>query len=155
MATCVACYLIVIYYNVIISWSLTLFFSAWSNPLPWSVQRTTNAEGTQKSCEGMYITEEYFYKDILHVYNDDCSQYDTSTQMGGETVFQWEVFLCQILTWVVCFFCVFQGVKISSKVVWITVPLPVFLVFIMVMNGFTLKNCDYGFRMYLKGYEND
>lgn len=25
----------------------------------------------------------------------------------------------------------------------------------MVMNGFTLPGCDYGFRMYLKGYEND
>lgn len=25
----------------------------------------------------------------------------------------------------------------------------------MVMNGFTLQNSDYGFRMYLKGYEND
>lgn len=25
----------------------------------------------------------------------------------------------------------------------------------MNMNGFTLKNSDYGFRMYLKGYEND
>lgn len=75
--------------------------------------------------------------------------------MGQGTVFQWQVFLCQLLTWVVCFFCVFQGVKLSSKIVWITVPLPVVLVFIMVMNGFTLKNSDYGFRMYLKGYEND
>jgi len=25
----------------------------------------------------------------------------------------------------------------------------------MVMNGFTLRNSDYGFRMYLKGFEND
>lgn len=40
LATCVACYLIVIYYNVIISWALTLFFSSFYNPLPWSRQRT-------------------------------------------------------------------------------------------------------------------
>jgi len=53
------------------------------------------------------------------------------------------------------FFCTFMGVKVSSYVVWVTVPLPVVLVFIMVMNGFTLQNSDYGFRMYLKGYEND
>lgn len=74
--------------------------------------------------------------------------------MGQGTTFQWQVFLCQLLTWVICFFCVFQGVKLSSKIVWITVPLPVVLVFIMVMNGFTLKNSDQGFRMYLKGYDN-
>jgi len=75
--------------------------------------------------------------------------------MGEGTFFQWQVFLSAMLTWVICFFCTFQGVKISSYVVWITVPLPVVLVFIMVMNGFTLKNSDYGFRMYLKGFEND
>lgn len=57
-----------------------------------------------------------------------------------------------MLVWACCFICVFQGVKLSSKIVWITVPLPVVFVFIMVMNGFTLDNCDQGFRMYLKGY---
>lgn len=75
--------------------------------------------------------------------------------MGDGSFFQWQVFLSAMLTWVICFFCTFQGVKISSYVVWVTVPLPVVLVFIMVMNGFTLKNSDYGFRMYLKGYSND
>lgn len=60
-----------------------------------------------------------------------------------------------MLTWIICFLCTFQGVKISSYVVWFTVPLPVVLVFIMVMNGFTLQNSDYGYRMYLKGFVDD
>lgn len=60
-----------------------------------------------------------------------------------------------MLTWFCCWLCTFQGVKISGYVVWFTVPMPVIFVFIMVLNGFTLKNSDYGFRMYLKGYEND
>jgi len=60
-----------------------------------------------------------------------------------------------MLTWAICFFTTFQGVKVSGIVVWITVPLPIVLVFLMVMNGFTLKNSDYGFRMYLKGYVDD
>jgi SNF family Na+-dependent transporter len=49
------------------------------------------------------------------------------------------------------FLCVFKGVKLTSKIVWITVPLPLVFVFIMVMNGFTLEGCDTGFQMYLKG----
>lgn len=36
-----------------------------------------------------------------------------------------------------------------------TVPLPVFFIFIMVMNGLTLENADAGIRMYLKGIEVD
>lgn len=73
VSTCLACYLITLYYNVIISWSLTLFFNAFKNPLPWSVQRIDD-----QKCKGQYyITEEWFYKDILHIYNDDCSAYET------------------------------------------------------------------------------
>lgn len=103
----------------------------------------------------MYITEEFFYKDMLGLYNDDCTWYDQSTTMGEGSFFQWQVFLAMLLTWVICFFCTFMGVKISSYVVWITVPLPMILTFIMVMNAFTLENSDYGYRMYLKGYENN
>lgn len=36
LATCLACYFICIYYNVIISWSVVLFFSGFKSPLPWS-----------------------------------------------------------------------------------------------------------------------
>jgi hypothetical protein len=88
--------MICIYYNVIISWSVVLFFSGFFNPLPWSIQYTKEtAEGVpraNKVCDGnfsadvkgekIFISEEFFYKDILHVYNDDCTKYDTSTTMG-------------------------------------------------------------------------
>ena len=43
IATCVACYIIVLYYNVIISWALAVFFNSFYSPLPWSVQNTKNA----------------------------------------------------------------------------------------------------------------
>ena len=46
----------------------------------------------------------------------------------------------------------FKGVKSSSYVVWVTVPLPVVFVFFMVLNGLSLDNADQGLRMYLKGY---
>lgn len=154
-ATCFACYLIVIYYNVLISWALTLFFNSFYNPLPWSTQRTTDDAGLHKECKDMFITEEFFYKDVLGIYNDDCTSYKPTDSMGEGSFFQWQIFLSSMLTWIICFACVFQGVKISSYVVWFTVPMPVVFVFIMVMNGFTLKNCDEGFRMYLKGYVND
>lgn len=93
----------------------------------------------------------FFYKDILHIYNEDCSVYDTSTEMGANSVFQWEVFCCVLIVWLVSFMCVYKGVKLSSKIVWFTVPIPIFFVFIMVLNGLTLENSDYGIRMYLKG----
>lgn len=56
-----------------------------------------------------------------------------------------------VITWVLVYFCVFKGVKSSSYVVWITVPLPCVFVLFMVLNGLTLNNADQGIRMYLKG----
>jgi hypothetical protein len=55
------------------------------------------------------------------------------------------------MVWLVVFICVFKGVKLTSKIVWITVPLPLIFVVIMTLNGFTLPGCGTGFRMYLKG----
>lgn len=42
IATCLATYIIVLYYNVIISWALAVFFNSFYSPLPWSVQNTKN-----------------------------------------------------------------------------------------------------------------
>ena len=71
--------------------------------------------------------------------------------MGGESRFQWQVWLAQIFVWLTVFVCVFKGVKLTSKIVWVTVPLPLIFVLIMTLNGFTLPGCGTGFRMYLKG----
>ena len=43
------------------------------------------------------------------------------------------------------------GLRTSSYVVWVTVPLPVLFVFLMVLRGLTLENSDAGIRMYLLG----
>ena len=74
---------------------------------------------------------------------------------GQASVWAWDVWLCAVVTWIVVYFCIFKGVKSSSYVVWITVPLPVVFIFIMVMKGLTLENSDQGIRMYLLGEKPD
>jgi solute carrier family 6 (neurotransmitter transporter) member 19 len=87
IASVFAAYIISFYYNVIISWAIVYFFSSFYNPLPWSTQNA-DADYT-KTCKEYPITQEYFYKDILHTITPDCEKYDTSTTMGGATEFQW------------------------------------------------------------------
>ena len=50
LATCIAAFLIVIYYNVVISWALAMFFASFQSPLPWSAQYTTNEAKTFRHC---------------------------------------------------------------------------------------------------------
>jgi hypothetical protein len=50
--------------------------------------------------------------------------------------------IASCIVWFCVFWCVFKGVKSSSYVVWITVPMPTIFIFIMVLNGLTLPNAD-------------
>lgn len=173
-----------------------MMISIFNPSLPWSMQRTKAyqevyckatdqlwPDGTpvmkslvgdwncpkQQECDpsDMYITEEYFMKDLLTTWYykkqpegsdiPDCTKFDTSVYIAGDpaygqkTRFSWPVCLGLLMTWFVTYFCVFKGVKSSSFVVWFTVPGPVVFIFIMVLRGLTLPNADEGIRMYLRG----
>ena len=58
LASVLASFCIVAYYNIIIGWSLLYLVFSFMDPLPWSVQKTTDAAGTYKDCPDLYITEE-------------------------------------------------------------------------------------------------
>ena len=94
-----------------------------------------------------------FYKDIVKLYDEDCVKLDTSDEISSSSIFGWEVYLATLAVWIIVYFIMWKGVNSSSYVVWVTVPLPIFFIFIMVMNGLTLENADAGVRMYLKGYD--
>lgn len=97
----------------------------------------------------------YFYKDLVRTYNVNCEQMDTKTQIVDVSIFGWEQYIATLVVWFIVYFCLWKGVSSSSYVVWVTVPLPIFFIVVMVMNGLTLENADQGIRMYLKGYDAD
>jgi hypothetical protein len=55
----------------------------------------------------MVISEEFFYKDVLGIVNEDCTNYNASDSMGDGSFFQWQIFLSSMMTSIICFFCVF------------------------------------------------
>lgn len=55
-ASVLAAYYIVTYYNIIIGWSLIYLIMSFINPLPWSVEYTT--DGKHRDCDDLFITEE-------------------------------------------------------------------------------------------------
>ena len=78
---------------------------------------------------------------------------DTAHSISSSSIFGWEVYLATLAVWIIVYFIMWKGVNSSSYVVWVTVPLPVFFIFIMIMNGLTLENADQDIRMYLKGHD--
>ncbi|MHC5083721.1 MAG: sodium-dependent transporter, partial [Planctomycetota bacterium] len=123
-------FVIVTYYPTILAYcfsymgdSLGAIFTG--NPLPWG------GEGI----EGVQNASQYF------------TDYRTTGQMAGP--FRGEILLMLILAWVVMYFCIFRGVKLVGKIVWLTVPLPWIMLLILAIRGLTLDGCMKGLTFYL------
>jgi NSS family neurotransmitter:Na+ symporter len=82
---------------------------------------------------------DFFFQDFLKLP-------DSPGVLGG---IRWPIFLGLVLNWVAIFFIIFKGVKAVSKVVMVTVPLPVLIIFIFVIRGLTLDGAVEGLNYYL------
>jgi NSS family neurotransmitter:Na+ symporter len=54
-----------------------------------------------------------------------------------------------IITWTAMYFCIFRGVKLVGKIVWLTVPLPWLMLLILTVRGLTLEGSMQGLVYYL------
>ena len=88
----------------------------------------------------------------MRTINEACTKMNTSDVILDNNLFGWKQYAATLITWVVVYFCMWKGVNSSSYVVWVTVPLPIFFILVMVFKGLTLEGKDLGLRMYLKGH---
>uniref|UniRef100_A0A8C7HE66 Transporter n=1 Tax=Oncorhynchus kisutch TaxID=8019 RepID=A0A8C7HE66_ONCKI len=61
----------------------------------------------------------------------------------------WRLALCLLLVWVVCYFCVWKGVKSTGKVVYLTTTFPYLMLAILLVRGITLPGAAQGIVYYL------
>lgn len=62
----------------------------------------------------------------------------------GTGRFAWEVFGCVIFVWIAVYLSICKGVKTVSIVVWVTMPLPVLFLIILLIKGLTLDGAMEG-----------
>jgi len=138
-----------VYYAVILAWSLRYFFASMSDTLPWSsCDNTWNTDDcvayeknvTMESNTSISSVVEYWERGILH-------KSEGIDQMGSV---QWPLLLCLFLSWVILYFCVWRGLKWTSKVVYFTASFPLLMLFILLIRGITLDGAMDGIIFYLK-----
>lgn len=111
---------IVIYYSTILSWSWIYLWKSFN--LSW---------GTN--------TESYFFNEIL--------QRSSGPAEFGPPI--WYLVLGMLLTWGAIYLILRKGVRNVSKVVMVTVPLPLILLTLLLIRGLTLPGAMEGIRYYL------
>uniref|UniRef100_A0A8C2ZZU6 Transporter n=1 Tax=Cyclopterus lumpus TaxID=8103 RepID=A0A8C2ZZU6_CYCLU len=135
-------------YIIIIAWAFFYLFSSFSVDLPWA------------TCGHDWNTDPWSHVAVLRV----ISRLNTTLPVvefwerrvlklssGIEEVgsLRWELVLCLILTWVICYFCIWKGIKSTGKVAFFTATFPFVMLFVLLIRGVTLPGAMDGIIYYL------
>ncbi|KAG1667380.1 Sodium- and chloride-dependent glycine transporter 2 [Nymphon striatum] len=63
--------------------------------------------------------------------------------------FNWRIWLCVILSWVIVFLCCIKGVRSSGKVVYFTATFPYVMLLVLLIRGVTLEGAIDGIKFYV------
>ncbi len=126
-------FVIVTYYPVILAYcfsylgySIIGMFNG--GELPWA---GVGMEGVEKA-------KTFFFTDYLG-YRDGLS-------LGK---MQLNLFWPLVIAWVCMYLCIFKGVKLVGRIVWLTVPLPWLMLLLLTVRGMTLEGSMQGLAYYL------
>lgn len=139
-----------IYYTVILGWALYFMFASFQSRLPWShcgnewntpncVDYSEMGNSSIQNATKVSASQEYWDYRVLRV----------SGGLGEPGQVNWDLALCLLLAWIICYLCVCKGVKSSGKVVYFTATAPYFLLTAILIRGVTLPGAAEGIKFYL------
>ncbi|KAB0394612.1 hypothetical protein E2I00_010962 [Balaenoptera physalus] len=135
-----------VYYIIILSWALFYLFSSFTSELPWTAcTHSWNTEGCvdflNRSAASAAAPPVNFTSPVMEFWDSGIHE------LGA---LRWELALCLLLAWVVCYFCIWKGVKSTGKVVYFTATFPYLMLVILLIRGITLPGAYEGIIYYLK-----
>ncbi|XP_037642349.1 sodium- and chloride-dependent GABA transporter 2-like isoform X1 [Sebastes umbrosus] len=140
-----------LYYIVILAWAFLYLFSTFNTVLPWA--SCNNTWNTVDCVDYRMNTSSYG-----HISQNATSSVEEFWQRrvlglsaGIEDMgnIRWDLAGCLLLSWTICYFCIWRGVKSSGKVVYFTATFPYLMMLALLVRGVTLPGAIDGIRFYL------
>ncbi|XP_011602216.2 sodium-dependent neutral amino acid transporter B(0)AT2-like [Takifugu rubripes] len=132
-SSCVVCFFVALYYNVILSWSIFYLGNSFQYPLPWE---TCPKEGniTVKECEESSPTSYFWYRKALDIT-------DSIDETGS---FNPYMVCCLLAAWTIVCLGMFKGIKTSVKVMYFSSIFPYVVLFCFLVRGLLLEGASEG-----------
>ncbi|XP_072256183.1 sodium- and chloride-dependent GABA transporter 2-like [Pyxicephalus adspersus] len=138
------------YYIVVLAWAFFYLFNSFTSDLPWaSCNHSWNTEhcldfyksnNTQNmTVNGTSSVIEFWERRVLNIS-------DGIEHIGS---LRWELALCLLLAWIICYFCIWKGVKSTGKVVYFTATFPYLMLIVLLIRGVSLPGALEGIQFYL------
>ncbi|XP_050094668.1 sodium-dependent dopamine transporter [Anopheles aquasalis] len=168
------------YYNVIIAWSLRFFFASFTDSLPWThcsnawntaeckpfgfsnssvaassvSNRTatllTNVTVTGTATTAASVNDTRFASAASEYFNRYILELDKSEGIHDLGAIKWDMALCLLAVYLICYFSLWKGISTSGKVVWFTALFPYAVLLILLVRGITLPGSAEGILYYLR-----
>uniref|UniRef100_G3PHD9 Transporter n=1 Tax=Gasterosteus aculeatus aculeatus TaxID=481459 RepID=G3PHD9_GASAC len=134
-SSCIVCFYVALYYNVIIAWSLFYMGNSFQYPLPWEhcpTDVTTN--DTVKECAGSSPTSYFWFRKALNITNSIDESGELNPIMTG----------CLLAAWAIVSLAMIKGIKSSAKVMYFSSVFPYVVLFIFLIRGLMLDGAIEG-----------
>jgi len=138
-------YAIQAYYVVIICWAMVYLGMSFVSPLKWSAEGQGEVSVGCSTQSPQYI---FLYKDVIQSVDSECREYTTA----DDSFIVVPTLIALIVQYILIFLITMKGTKSAGFIVYLTVPMPVILILIMLIRGATLEGAGDGIIWYLSGF---
>ncbi|XP_051512414.1 sodium- and chloride-dependent GABA transporter 2-like [Myxocyprinus asiaticus] len=140
------------YYIIILAWALFYLIFSFKSQLPWA------------SCDNTWNTDDCVNlakRNLTLIWTTQINSTSSVTEFWERRVLSisggieelgkinWEILLCLIAMWIICYFCIWKGVKSTGKVVYFTATFPYVMLLMLLIRGLTLPGALQGIVFYL------
>ncbi|KAJ1164339.1 hypothetical protein NDU88_004779 [Pleurodeles waltl] len=138
-ASCMVCFFVALYYNVIIGWSLFYFSQSFQHPLPWDqcpLVKNSTATFVEPECEKSSATTFFWYRGALNITN-------SISESGG---LNWKMTVCLLTAWVMVCLAMIKGIQSSGKIMYFSSLFPYVVLICFLVRGLLLNGAVDGIR---------
>ncbi|XP_036375854.1 sodium-dependent neutral amino acid transporter B(0)AT2-like [Megalops cyprinoides] len=138
-ASCVVCFFVALYYNVIIGWSLFYFSQSFQHPLPWHecpLVKNKTTTYVEPECEKSSATTFYWYREALDIS-------DSISESGG---LNWKMTVCLLAAWTLVCLAMIKGIQSSGKVMYFSSLFPYVVLICFLVRALLLTGSVDGIR---------